>query len=85
MSILWGIILAIAACYLLFIFPTQWLKVEKVRHSLGLNIKILQISDMHIERLRIRPEQLRGSYNRSGRTICSLREIIQSWKRTFLY
>ncbi|NTZ17848.1 metallophosphoesterase [Paenibacillus sp. JMULE4] len=59
LSILWGIILAIAACYLLFIFPTQWLKVEKVSHSLGLNIKILQISDMHIERLRIRPEQLR--------------------------
>lgn len=57
--ILWGTIIATAACYLLFIFPTQWLKVERVSHSLGLNIKVLQISDMHIERLRIRPEQLR--------------------------
>lgn len=62
--ILWGTIIAMAAIYLLFILPTQWLKVERVSHSLGLNIKVLQISDMHVERLRIRPEQLRKAIQR---------------------
>lgn len=54
----WGTIIAIAAGYLLLIFPTQWLKVERVSRALGLNLKVLQISDMHVERLRIRPKQL---------------------------
>lgn len=44
--------------YVLFIFPTKWLKIERVQFSLGLNCKILQISDLHVERLRITPEKL---------------------------
>ena len=44
--------------YLLFVLPTQWLKIERVRYPLGLNCKILQISDIHVERLRISPEKL---------------------------
>lgn len=49
---------AIVVCYAAFILPTLWLKIEKVRHPLGLNVKILQISDMHVERLRISPRRL---------------------------
>ncbi|TJY40822.1 metallophosphoesterase [Cohnella pontilimi] len=38
---------------LLFIVPTQWLKVERIHYPCGLGIRILQISDLHVERLRI--------------------------------
>jgi predicted MPP superfamily phosphohydrolase len=33
-------------------------KIERVHYPLGLNIKILQISDLHVEMLRIRPSKL---------------------------
>ncbi|UQZ85776.1 phosphodiesterase YaeI [Paenibacillus konkukensis] len=49
---------AAAIGYLLLVLPTQWLKVEKIRHPLGLGIRILQISDLHIERMRIKPRRL---------------------------
>ncbi|WP_171056153.1 metallophosphoesterase [Paenibacillus sinopodophylli] len=39
--------------YLLFVFPTQWLKLERIKQPIGLNKKILQISDLHFDRLRI--------------------------------
>jgi len=39
--------------YLLFIVPTQWLKVERIQYPCGLGIRVLQISDLHVERLRI--------------------------------
>lgn len=53
------IILFIAAViYFLLIFPTQWLKVERVRYSCGIGIRVLQISDLHVEKLRISPERL---------------------------
>jgi hypothetical protein len=45
--------------YLLFIFPTQWLKVEHVTVPLGIDKKILQISDLHVERNRIHPDKIR--------------------------
>jgi predicted MPP superfamily phosphohydrolase len=48
----------LAAFYFLFIFPTQWLKIERIRHPLQINKKLLQISDMHVERLRIGPQKL---------------------------
>lgn len=44
--------------YLLLIFPTQWLKVERVRYSCGIGVRVLQISDLHVERLRISPGRL---------------------------
>ncbi|MCZ8521257.1 MULTISPECIES: metallophosphoesterase [Paenibacillus] len=47
-----------AVFYLLLIFPTQWLKVERVRCPCGLGIRVLQISDLHVERLRISPARL---------------------------
>ncbi len=44
--------------YGLFILPTQWLKIERITHFLGLHLTILQISDMHVEKLRISPTRL---------------------------
>lgn len=57
--IVFYIVLALLLGYLLFIWPTQWLKVERIEHYSGFGIKILQISDLHVEKLRIRPEKLR--------------------------
>lgn len=45
--------------YLLFIVPTKWLKVEKNQVMFGLNKKILQLSDMHMERIRVKPKQIK--------------------------
>lgn len=47
-----------AVIYFLLIFPTQWLKVERVRYSCGIGVRVLQISDLHVEKLRISPERL---------------------------
>ncbi|MNM98960.1 putative metallophosphoesterase [compost metagenome] len=53
------IILFIAAVhYFFFIFPTQWIKVERIRYSCGIGARVLQISDLHVEKLRISPERL---------------------------
>ncbi|OBZ12332.1 MULTISPECIES: metallophosphoesterase [Bacillales] len=58
-----AIILTLAAfvllLYLLFIFPTQWLKIEKVSHPIGINKRIVQISDLHVDRLRISAKRIR--------------------------
>lgn len=56
------ILLALAALFLwemLFIFPTKWLKVERVYWNTHTRKKILQISDIHIRHLRISHEQIR--------------------------
>jgi uncharacterized protein len=58
-SMIFFIILSIATViYFLLIFPTQWLKVERVRYSCGIGIRVLQISDLHVEKLRISPKRL---------------------------
>ncbi|MDF2926666.1 MAG: metallophosphoesterase [Paenibacillaceae bacterium] len=55
----WEMLIGLAAAgYGLLIVPTQWLKVEQVNHSLGLHKRIVQISDLHVEKLRISPERL---------------------------
>lgn len=58
------IVIAVAAAllvlgYMLFILPTQWLKIEHVRHPLGLNKRILQISDIHADMLRVTAGRLK--------------------------
>ena len=53
------VLLLLFATYLLFVVPTQWVKIERVRHPLGLNKRIFQISDLHVERLRVSPQRLR--------------------------
>ncbi|MDQ6422370.1 metallophosphoesterase [Paenibacillus sp. LHD-117] len=44
--------------YLAFIWPTQWLKIERVRMPLGIGIRVLQVSDLHVDRLRVTPQRL---------------------------
>ncbi|MGX6445251.1 metallophosphoesterase [Neobacillus sp. K501] len=53
-----GILLFLLS-YMIFVLPTQWLKIEYVRVPLGLNKKILLLSDLHVERLRISPEKIK--------------------------
>lgn len=57
------IYLIISGCiiiiYLFFIFPTQWLKVEKLENPIGINKRILQISDLHFDRLRVSARRIR--------------------------
>ncbi|SDO78972.1 hypothetical protein SAMN04487897_12258 [Paenibacillus sp. yr247] len=53
-----SIVILILLFYISFILPTQWLKIEQIKHSLNLNLKILQISDLHVERLRISPSKI---------------------------
>jgi uncharacterized protein len=57
---------AAVAGYGLFIVPTRWLKVERVTLDLGLHIRIVQISDIHAEMLRISPGQLEGVLKREA-------------------
>jgi predicted MPP superfamily phosphohydrolase len=52
------IVFVAVASYFFLILPTQWLKVERIHYPCGLGIRILQISDMHVERLRIGDEKL---------------------------
>ncbi|WP_191557356.1 metallophosphoesterase [Metabacillus idriensis] len=58
-ELLIGLIGCMGLFYLLFILPTQWLKVEHVDVPLGIDKKILQLSDLHIERNRIHPEKIK--------------------------
>jgi uncharacterized protein len=53
-----SVLAAAAAGYGLLVFPTQWLKIERVKLPLGLNKRIVQISDIHAEMLRVSPERL---------------------------
>ncbi|MGP1910004.1 metallophosphoesterase [Metabacillus sp. JX24] len=50
--------------YLLFVVPTKWLKVERVNVPLGINKKILHLSDIHIERNRIPSSKIRDVLKR---------------------
>ncbi|MFD0961421.1 metallophosphoesterase [Paenibacillus chungangensis] len=54
-----GVILLAAAIYLLLILPTQWVKVESVRANIGVGLRILQISDLHVDMLRVSPSALK--------------------------
>ncbi|UUZ80832.1 hypothetical protein LJK88_39525 [Paenibacillus sp. P26] len=53
-----GLIAVVTAFYGMLILPTRWLKVERVHCDLGIGVSILQLSDLHVERLRVKPEQL---------------------------
>ena len=53
-------IAAVAALsYVSFVLPTQWVFVSRVRVPLGLGKRIVQVSDLHVEKLRVSPERLR--------------------------
>ncbi|MFD2660645.1 metallophosphoesterase [Paenibacillus thailandensis] len=53
------ILLLAAVFYVFFIFPTQWLKVVRVKQPLGIGAKVIQISDIHIENLRVPAGRIR--------------------------
>jgi len=57
---------AAALLYLFLIFPTQWLKVEQVDYPLGIGKRILQISDLHVDMLRISPLRLSRAIKRAA-------------------
>jgi len=52
------------AIYLFLILPTQWVKIERVRYPLGIGKRIVQISDLHVEKLRVSPLRLRRMIER---------------------
>ena len=52
-------LIVLIVIYIAFILPTQWLKIEHVRHSSELGIRMLQISDIHAEKARVTPAKLR--------------------------
>ncbi|WP_238392658.1 metallophosphoesterase [Paenibacillus antri] len=52
-------LLCIGVFYFACIFPAQWVEVRRVRRPLGLNVRILQISDLHVEKTWVGPEKLR--------------------------
>lgn len=57
------VVILILFFYIIFILPTRWLKIERIKFPLGLNLKILQISDLHVERLRISPTKIAAIIN----------------------
>ncbi|KRE51250.1 metallophosphoesterase [Paenibacillus sp. Soil522] len=59
MNILLTIVASMLLLYIFFIFPTQWLKIERVRHPIGIHKRILQISDLHVDMLRVSPQRIR--------------------------
>jgi predicted MPP superfamily phosphohydrolase len=59
----YNVMLLIIILYIFFILPTQWLKIERIKYPLNLNLKILQISDLHVERLRISPSKISNIIN----------------------
>lgn len=59
-----SIVILILLFYISLILPTQWLKIEQIKHPLNLNLKILQISDLHVERLRISPSKITSIIHR---------------------
>ncbi len=65
MSLLYTILIYTAGIaigfYMLFIVPTQWLKINRAKRSLGIGIKVLQISDLHVDMLRISASKLKES------------------------
>src|SRR5579875_3613757 len=53
-----GFMILILLFYICFILLTQWLKLEIISVPLGLNKKILHLSDLHVEKLRISPKKI---------------------------
>ncbi|REK75823.1 metallophosphoesterase [Paenibacillus paeoniae] len=57
---------AAALLYIALIVPTRWLKIEQVRHSLDIGARILQISDLHVDMLRISSQKLQEAIHKSN-------------------
>lgn len=59
MVMILSLLAVIILLYVLFIFPTQWLKIERVNNPIGIKKRILQISDLHVDKLRISAKRIR--------------------------
>lgn len=59
MEVILTIIGSIILLYALFIFPTQWLKIEHINNPIGIHKRVLQISDLHTDMLRISAKRIR--------------------------
>ncbi|GMA61946.1 metallophosphoesterase [Alicyclobacillus fastidiosus] len=58
--IIGAVCVAVGIFYTTFVLPTRWLKVERVRIPLNTGLKLVQISDLHVERNRIRPAAIKA-------------------------
>jgi predicted MPP superfamily phosphohydrolase len=93
-------VLGIVGCaavliYLMLIFPTQWVKTVRMKRPLGLGKRIVQVSDMHVERLRIGPKRLRklivaeqpdyifltGDYTENSKYIARVSRYLEEFKK----
>lgn len=45
--------------YLLLVLPTQWVRIHRVKYPIGAGLRFVQLSDLHVERLRVSPRRLR--------------------------
>lgn len=63
---IWIIGIFLLLFYPLFILPTKWVKIERYDHRLGIDKKVLQISDLHMEKLRVTPEQIKTIIEREN-------------------
>lgn len=84
--------LIVIALYFFLIFPTQWLKVERVSFAAGLGIKVLQISDLHVEKIRISAKRIQrliqierpsyivltGDFTQNGRYLSKVQRYIHA-------
>jgi len=52
-------IIGVLILYFLFIFPTQWVRVDRVRAPVGIGRRIVQVSDIHVEKLNVPLQRLR--------------------------
>lgn len=50
---------AAALTYFAFILPTQWVRVARVRADVGIGRRVVQVSDLHVEKLRVSETRLR--------------------------
>ncbi|WP_054971078.1 metallophosphoesterase [Alicyclobacillus ferrooxydans] len=65
MVVLSGVLAVVAAFYVTSVLPTQWLDVQQVHLGLGIGKRMLQITDIHVEMLRISPSTVANTVRRN--------------------
>jgi predicted MPP superfamily phosphohydrolase len=53
-----AVLALIGGLYLVCVASASWVRVERVRVPLGLGVRIAQVSDLHVERVRVSPDRL---------------------------
>lgn len=70
--------------YVTSVLPTRWLKVERVSMPLAAGCKILQISDLHVERNRISPSRLHAVIDEERPDVICLTGDFLDWHASFI-